>query len=58
LAVIESEEDSTDTTELVKTLLAFGADPTVIPKDMWSVHMNIPEDIIATRSSLTTAAAL
>ena len=32
LAVVQAEIYSIDTTEIVKTLLAFGADPMVIPK--------------------------
>ena len=29
----------------MKTLLAFGADPIAIPKEMWEAYMKIPEDI-------------
>ena len=58
LAIIQAEDESTNTTELVKTLLAFGADLMVIPEEMWRVFMKMPEDTVGTRSYPTPAAAL
>ena len=58
LAVIKADENSINTTELVKTLLALGADPMVIPEEMWRVYMKAPEDTTGTRTIPTPTAAL
>ena len=57
LAVIQAKKHSTNTTEIVKTLLAFGVDPMAIPKELWDGYMKMPEDAIAATSSRTPAAA-
>lgn len=41
-AIMRSEHSNENTTDIVKTLLAFGADPNVIPKEFWVDYVRTP----------------
>lgn len=44
-AILHAENDLTNTTEVVKTLLGLGASPHDIPKDMWVDYMKPPRAV-------------
>ncbi|KAF1975133.1 P-loop containing nucleoside triphosphate hydrolase protein [Bimuria novae-zelandiae CBS 107.79] len=41
--ILQGKSQSTNTTEVIKQLLAYGASPLVIPKDMWTKYLSDPE---------------
>ncbi|SMY21909.1 unnamed protein product [Zymoseptoria tritici ST99CH_1A5] len=41
-AIMRSKWTSDNTTEIVKTLLIYGAEPNVIPQDMWTDYVSTP----------------
>ena len=56
-AIIHARNEVVNTTEVVKTLLGLGADPTVIPEDMWENPLEAPRSKAVTRSKHPTPSA-
>jgi hypothetical protein len=44
-AIIHGRNAVVNTTGVVKQLLAYGADPTTIPPDMWTRFLDMPKTI-------------